>query len=84
MDELVDAINKFIINDAGYDLNQPTTRDAQVDITSNPDTVTDTNNRPDRVTHTSNRILDKTLLSFWNIGEFPVKPLPANPVLLVP
>ena len=52
----------------GYELNTATASDTQVDLASNPDTVT----------HTSNRIFDQTLLSFRTIGEVSVLSLPTN------
>ena len=45
LDELIDAVNNFIINDTKYYLsNTVTMSDAQGDITSNPETVTRTSN----------------------------------------
>ena len=63
-DELVDAINKLTINDAGYELKKTTASDAQDDIMSNPDTVT----------HTSNEFLEKTLLSCGPLEKSPYRP----------
>ena len=72
LDNLVDAINNLTINNAGYELKKSTASDAQGNLMSNQDTVT----------HTSNGILDETLLRYRTIGEFPVHPLPANPIAL--
>ena len=44
---------------SGYGLNTATTKDAQGDITSDPD----------KVTQTSNGIFDQTLLSYQTIRE---------------
>ena len=57
LDELINAINNLIINDAIKELNTATTSDAQ----GNP------MNDPDTVNHTSNGFFDQTLLSFWAI-----------------
>ena len=58
LDKLVNAVKNMTINNTGYELNIATPSDAQVDLASNPDTVT----------HTSNRVLDQKLLSFQTIG----------------
>ena len=51
-DELVDAVKNMKMNDVGYELNTTTKSDAQVNITSNLDTVT----------HTINGIIDQIAL----------------------
>ena len=66
---LVNAVNNMAINDVGYELNIATVSNAQVHLTSNPDTVT----------HTSNRILDQKVLICRTIGEVSVLPPPTNP-----
>ena len=50
--EIVNAINNLKINNYRYELNTATASDAQVDLTSSPDTVT----------HTIHVILDKNYL----------------------
>ena len=55
-DELVNTINGLIINDAVYVLNKAIASDAQVGITSNPDTVAHTSSGTDTVTYTSNEV----------------------------
>ena len=66
---LVNAVNNMAINDVGYELNIATVSNAQVHLTSDPDTVT----------HTSNRILDQKVLICRTIGEVSVLPPPTNP-----
>ena len=43
-DDIFDPVESIKINDAGYDLNIETGSDAQVDLKSNPDTITRTSN----------------------------------------
>ena len=69
LDGIVNEINKLKINNAGYELNTPTTSNAQGNLTSNPDTVT----------HTSGGILDQKLLNCQTIGEVSVLPPLTNP-----
>ena len=69
MDDLVDAVQKTIINDIIYDLNTATASEILVDFLSDPDTVT----------HTRKRIMDQKLLSFRTIREVSVLPTPAKP-----
>ena len=83
-DDPVDEINNLIIMDSRYELNKVTKSDTQVDLNSNPDTVTYTRNGPDTVTHASNGILDEILLSCGTIGKLYALPPPINPIVLEP
>ena len=59
-DELLYALRNLTINNAIYYVsNSATARDAQVNLTCNPKTVTNTINRKEKVTDTSNGNLNK-------------------------
>ena len=64
MDDLVDAVNIFTINDAKYyKSNTVTASDAQGDITRNLETGTHSSNRNKTVTHISNGNFEQKILS---------------------
>ena len=77
LDELVDPVKNLIINDAeNYESNTATVRDAQGDLTRNPEKITHTINGNETVIHTSNGGFEQKLLSNRTI---PVLPLSMNP-----
>ena len=70
LDKLVDAVNNLTVNDAKYYQSKTATEsDAQVNLTSDPETVT----------HTSNGIFEQIILSCRTI---PILTPPMNPGLL--
>ena len=64
MDELIDTIKNFTINDTKYyESSTATAGEEQGDFTRNLETVTHISNRNETVTHTSNGNFEQTLLS---------------------
>ena len=60
MDDLVEEVKYFTINDAKYyESYTATANDTQGDPTRNPKTLTHTSNGNETVTHTSNRTFNK-------------------------